>query len=337
MLFARPVRRDDIDAVLGLKAMAGPGFTSLAVNDDIIAARIEKSVHSFSTAVDAPGEQAYILILEDSDTGEVCGMSAIKAQIGVKDPFFNFKILNVAQKSKVAGKRFDMEVLLLVNEYAGASEVGTLFVPARMRGTGAGRLVSQSRYMLMATDLQRFGGRTVSELRGTVDDNGKAPFWDAIGRKFFQMDFSEADHISAEQDNQFILDLMPKYPIYADLLPKAAQDAMGCVHAAGQGALRLLEQEGFRYDRVIDIFDGGPSVSAPTADIRTVRDSRVLPIKAAKKAGKKTTLLCNNRVEDFRTVMGNIDIENGEAYLTPDLLNALKLDTGDTVRLWVKS
>ena len=58
------------------------------------------------------------------------------------------------------------------------------------------------------------------------------------------MDFNEADHISAEQDNQFILDLMPKYPIYAALLPKAAQEVMGQTHPAGIGARRFLEKEG---------------------------------------------------------------------------------------------
>ncbi len=63
----------------------------------------------------------------------------------------------------------------------------------------------------------------VSELRGVVGPDGVSPFWEALGRHFFKMDFSEADRLSATTDNQFILDLMPKYPIYADLLPEARE------------------------------------------------------------------------------------------------------------------
>ena len=173
----------------------------------------DNAVRSFAGDADVTPDHLYLLLLEDSSTGQIVGMSAIKAQIGMRDPFFNFRILNVAQKSAVTNRRFDMEVLMLVNEYAGASEVGTLFVSPDQRGTGAGRLISQARYMFMAGHPTRFSDRVVSELRGEVDDDGNSPFWEAIGRKFFHMDFVEADNFSAEKDNQFILDLMPKYPI----------------------------------------------------------------------------------------------------------------------------
>jgi arginine N-succinyltransferase len=35
----------------------------------------------------------------------------------------------------------------------------------------------------------------------------------------------------------------------------------------------MLEEEGFTFDRYIDIFDGGPTVICPTDRIRTVRES----------------------------------------------------------------
>ena len=267
MLVARPATTADFDDLVALANKAGPGFTSLAVGEGALRRRLEKSEKSFSGKTDISPNHVYLLMLEDSKAGKVCGMSAIKAQIGLRDPFFNFRILKIAQRSKVTHSRFDMEVLILVNEYAGATEVGSLYVTPDMRGTGAGRLISQARYMLMAADPDRFANRVISELRGHVDETGYSPFWEAIGRKFFQMDFNEADHISAEQDNQFILDLMPKYPIYAALLPDEAQAVMGQTHPAGEGARRYLEGEGFRYNGVIDIFDGGPSVSAPRDDI----------------------------------------------------------------------
>ena len=49
---------------------------------------------------------------------------------------------------------------------------------------------------------------------------------------------------------------------------------MGQPHPTGRAALRMLEHEGFAFDRYIDIFDGGPTVTAQTDQIRTIREAR---------------------------------------------------------------
>jgi arginine N-succinyltransferase len=338
MMRARAARAEDLGDILRLAALAGPGFTSLAVGEEKLTERLSKSLKSFTGPDEISPDHFYLLLLELD--GEIIGLSAIKAQIGMRDPFFNFRILNVAQKSNAARKRFDMDVLVLVNDYTGASEVGSLFVTKGQRGSGAGRLISQARYMLMAAAPERFSDRVISELRGHVSDQGESPFWEAIGRKFFHMDFAQADHISAEQDNQFILDLMPKYPIYTALLSPQAQAVIGQTHPAGIGARRLLEAEGFRYDGMIDIFDGGPSMSAPRNDIRTVRDSRLLKIKASEKAlesgGPLTALVSNNEVETFSCVLTSLSFTGSDINLPPSALAALGLKAGDIARVWIK-
>ena len=337
MLFARPATTSDFDALVDLARQAGPGFTSLAVSDEQLFGRLKKSEKSFGGETGISPDHVYLLMLEDTATGKITGMSAVKAQIGIRDPFFNFRILKIAQKSEVTHRRYDMDVLILVNEYAGATEVGSLFVTPDMRGTGAGRLISQSRYMLMAADPERFGDGVISELRGHVDETGFSPFWEAIGRQFFLMDFNEADQISAEQDNQFILDLMPKYPIYAALLPKAAQDVMGQTHPAGIGARRFLEKEGFRYNGVIDIFDGGPSVSAPREDIRTVRDSRVEHVARIGDAeAPLLALVSNDRVSGFRCVLDKVGFDGDDLIISDNAAAALGVKKGEPVRFWIK-
>lgn len=338
MLVVRPIRSGDYDMFIDLAKKAGAGFTSLAVSHDILKERLSKSLSTFSDISTISPDHLYLLVIEDTDKGQIVGLSAIKAQVGLRDPFFNFRILNVAQNSAVTNRRFDMEVLILVNEYAGASEVGTLFVSPDMRGTGAGRLISQARYMLIANCPERFGSMVISELRGRVDDDGVSPFWEAIGRKFFHMDFTEADHISAEKDNQFILDLMPKHPIYAELLPDAAQEVMGKTHPAGKGAKRYLEAEGFRYNGVIDIFDAGPSMSVPRDDIRTVRESRVVKLNTIEMVSPKalTALISNNKVDGFRCVMDKLEFDGEVALVSPVVLEALNLNVGDAARIWIK-
>jgi len=338
MLVVRPAISKDIDSICDLAELAGAGFTSLAVGREALKKRLSKSVKSFAGPDEISPDNVYLLILEDSSNNDVVGMSAVKAQIGVRDPFFNFRILNVAQKSEVTHSRFDMRVLVLVNEYAGASEVGTLFVKEEWRGANAGRLISQARYMLMASAPNRFGEQVISELRGQVSDTGASPFWDGLGRKFFRMDFNAADKISAEKDNQFILDLMPKHPIYVDLLPDEAREVIGQTHKDGAGARRYLEAEGFRYSGVIDIFDAGPSFSAPLSDLRTIRDSRLFEFRSISSTEDAviTALISNDKLNDFRCVLTKIYFDGTIVEIHDGVVKALDLLPDDKPRIWIK-
>ena len=338
MLIVRPIKQSDADDLIRLARLAGPGFTSLAVSDDDLRARVKKSLASFKAKIDTPGDQAYLLVLEDTDKNQIVGMSAVKAQVGYNKPFFSFKLLNIVQSSNAADRLFNMEVMLLVNEYTGSSEVGTLFVEPRMRGTGAGRLIAQSRYMLIAAGPERFAENFISELRGRVDENGYSPFWEALGRKFFQMDFAEADKITAKTDNQFITDLMPKYPIYTTLLSDEAQAVIGRAHKDGAGARRLLRDEGFRYEKFVDIFDAGPTVAAPRDQIRTVKDSHVLKVKIYDRVTPTPThraLVSNNKVSGFRSIYTKkCSFTKEHVCLEADIVAALEVKPGDEVRVF---
>ena len=338
MLVVRPAKFSDLDAICNLAKLAGPGFTSLAVGREALSKRLEKSVKSFEGPSAITPAHVYILMLEDTDKKDVVGMSAVKAQVGINDPFFNFRVLKTAQKSSVTGSRFDMEVLVLVNEYAGATEVGSLFVKDGYRGSGAGRLISQARYMLMAAETERFGEQIISELRGDVNETGESPFWDAIGRKFFRMDFKEADQISAEKDNQFILDLMPKHPIYVALLPDAAREVIGKTHSAGVGARHYLEAEGFRYDGTIDIFDAGPSLKVPRDELRTIRYSRIEKLNIATDGQELNlkAMVSNDTLADFRCVLTDIGFIENHLLVKPNILKLLNLSEGDDARIWIK-
>jgi len=336
MLVVRPADIDDLDGLVELARLAGPGFTSLAVGAADLQARLHRSVKSFAAQLSEPGDQIYLLMLEDQASGEVVGISAVKARVGATKPFFSFKILNIAQSSSVANRHFDMQVMLLVNEYSGSSEVGTLFIKSKMRGTGAGRLISQARYMLIAGAPERFAKKVISELRGRVDAKGYSPFWESLGRKFFKMDFDEADKITAETDNQFITDLMPKYPIYTALLPEDAQAVVGQTHPDGIGARRLLEAEGFRYEECVDIFDAGPTMVAPREHMRTVRDSQLLRagVLESQKPNRKA-LISNNQTSGFRAVFTDIRFEDDNVLLSAETLSALQANIDDPLRVFV--
>ena len=334
MLIARAAKRTDIDELIALAKSAGTGFTSLAVPPEQLEERLVKSETAFAAQISRQTEDTYQLMLEDTETGHIVGCSAVKAMVGVSKPYWDFKIITMAQHSAEADRRFDMDAMLLVNDFAGATEVGTLFVSEAGRGTGAGRLAAQSRYLLMAADRPRFGEKVLAELRGVVRDDGSSPFYDCVSRPFFKMDFAEADQLSASTDNQFILDLGPKHLIYMDLLPPDVRAVVGQTHAVGVGARKLLEWEGFHYDRYIDIFDGGPLVSTWTENVRTIRESRQYTVRAATPHGGVQGLLSTDRFDNFRTTRTTVILDGDVIGVDFETLQALDLCEGDRVRFW---
>jgi arginine N-succinyltransferase len=335
MLVIRPIRGDDFAALKELARLAGPGFTSLQLGEEALAGRLETSLASFAAPVTEPGGEIYLIVLEDSDSAKVVGVGSIKAQIGVKVPFFSFRRTTLAQCSSEVGRRFDMDALFAVNELAGATEVGTLYVRADARGQGAGRLVAKSRYLLMAGAPERFGQLVIAELRGVVDANGHSPFWEAVGRQFFRMDFNEADRLSA-MDYQFISDLLPTHPIYMDLLPESARNVVGVAHPEGAAARRLLEAEGFRHRGLVDVFDAGPVMTALKERIRTYRKSMRVRVRIVETAlaGAVTGIAATERLPDFRSCFARLSIDGDEARIDEATARALDLATGDVARIW---
>lgn len=325
----------DLEGFKQLREIAGPGFTSLMLDDKAMAAKLALSEQSFASAATTVGAERYFIALEQIATGALAGCCGVKATIGETPPFFNFRMFTEAQSSSAVSRRFDMRVLIGVNDFTGCSEVGSLFVRPEHRAAGVGRALAQNRYMLMASQPQRFRTQVVSELRGVVSPDGSSPFWEAVGRHFFRMDFAEADKLSATTDNQFILDLMPQHPIYVDLLPQDAREVIGQCHKDGEGARKLLEWEGFAFSNVVDIFDGGPLMSVQRDNIRTLREARRLKIQpTSHPIPGRRALIAVPRIQDYRCVSAHADVANGLAQVDPAVLAALKLDAGADVLVW---
>jgi arginine N-succinyltransferase len=193
----------------------------------------------------------------------------------------------------------------------------------------------------MAAEPERFGTKVLAELRGVVDNEGRSPFWECLGRHFFRMDFTEADRLSATTDNQFILDLMPKYPIYVDLLPPEAREVIGRCHSDGVGAYKLLQWEGFEFDRTVDIFDGGPLVTVQRRHIRTIQESRRVRFEAGdvdSDPAAKQGLASSDMMPEFRVSLAKSILKDPQtAVVSPDTLALLKLKPGSEGRIWQRS
>ena len=333
MLVVRPAGPADLDSLLELAILSGPGFTSLPEDPDVLSDRLELSQASF-TGRAAPQEAWYTLMLEDGDTGDVDGVGSVKAAVGIKRPFFSFRVVNNTSLSPSLNLRLEHQTLVLVNECRGWSEVGSLFLKADRRKGGAGRLLSQSRYMLIGAGRELFDEMVLAELRGVFTPDGACPFWDHVAHKFFPMEFDDADRMTGSTDKQFIVDLSPRHPIYVDLLPEPARAVIGKVHPQGVPAMALLESEGFRPNGLIDIFDAGPTVSCARDDIRTVRDARVLTAEINDAVDADLpALISTDSIAAFRAVRAKADIMGDTVRLTAEAAEALKIKAGATVRV----
>jgi len=333
MLVIRPAGPDDLDHLLELAILSGPGFTSLPEDPDQLSERLDLSRDSFAGTLD-PKARWYTLMMEETDTGDVDGIASVKAAVGLNRPFFSFRVVNHASSSPSLNIRLEHQTLQLVNECTGWSEVGSLFLKADRRKGGAGRLLSQSRYMLIGAQPELFAETVLAELRGVFTPDGACPFWDHVAHKFFPMPFDQADMMTGSTDKQFILDLAPRHPIYVDLLPEPARAVIGKVHPQGVAAMALLESEGFRPNGLIDIFDAGPTVSCPRDHIRTVRDARRLTVAITDDVeAELPSLISTDSIPAFRAVRARAAIAGDTVHLTPDVAEALKVGAGDTVRV----
>ncbi|WOI11101.1 arginine N-succinyltransferase [Thalassospira lucentensis] len=335
MMRVRPARMSDLDRLVDLASSASKGLTTLPANRDVLEARITESIEAFGADIDGPGGESYFMVLEDTANGKVAGTCAIYAGVGLSKAFYNYKILKLTQYSHELNVTVTSRLLTLVNDYQGATEVGTLYLDPDYRKDGNGQLLARSRYLLMGCFKERFSKMVMAEMRGWQDENGKSPLWEALGSHFFNIPFPDADYISGIGNNQFIADLMPKYPIYIEMLPKAAQDVIGKTHDETRPALNLLKKEGFRFSNAVDIFDGGPCVDVRLDDIRTIRHSKIATIRKIvdRSPSMERHLACTLELRGYQASWLYMTVVNGtHVDLDRDQAEILGLHAGDQIR-----
>jgi len=334
MIVVRAVNRNDLDALLALAGETGPGLTTFKPDRDALAARIERSNKTIEGRAGAH-EAGYLFVMEDTATRDVAGVCGIEAQVGLEQPFYNYRVSTVVHASQELGVWTKMSLLNISHDLTGYAEVCSLFLSPRYRAHGVGGLLSRSRFMFMAQFRDRFPERVCAELRGHFDADGTSPFWRAVGSHFYQIDFNAADYLSAHGRKSFLAELMPRYPVYADLLPGEAQAVIGVTHRDTAPARKMLEAEGLRYQNHVDIFDAGPVLECHVNDLRTVRESVVVPVVIGHAGGGegRRSLVSTTSLAGFRVGVAPGFAERGAMGLTADDAAALGLREGEPVRV----
>lgn len=336
MLVVRPIAMSDYDALHTCAVESGHGFTSLPVNQELLTNRITHSEYSFSKPnVTEPGDEGYLMVGFDSESGEVAGTTGIEAAVGWDMPCYSYHISTIVHSSPKLGVNNVVKLLTFGNNYTGCSEICTLYLRPAFRQGLNGRLMSKCRFLMMAEHPERFSKIIFAEMRGVSDEHGNSPFWQWLQEHFFSIDFTMADYLTGIGKKGFIADLMPKLPIYINLLSKEAQAVIGQVHEKTRPALALLEKEGFTCRNYVDIFDAGPSVECDLRNIESVRDSVRAKVEVAAHSSSQTFLMCNSSFEQFRATAAKAahNRESGTVIIAPDVASALQVETGDWVRI----
>lgn len=335
MLVMRPAQVADLQQVQRLAADSPVGVTSLPDDAERLREKILASEASFAAEVSFNGEESYFFVLEDSETGRLVGCSAIVASAGFSEPFYSFRnetFVHASRELKIHNK---IHVLSLCHDLTGNSLLTSFYVERDLVNTPIAELNSRGRLLFMASHPERFADAVVVEIVGYSDEQGQSPFWNAIGRNFFDLDYTEAEKLSGLKSRTFLAELMPHYPIYVPLLPDDAQEAMGQVHPRAQITFDILMRDGFESDNYVDIFDGGPALHARTSGIRSIAQSRQVPVRIGEGGkGNRGYLVTNGQLQDFRAVVAELDWVPGKPVtLNQETAEALGIGEGASVRL----
>lgn len=335
-MIIRSARLSDLPALLTLSKSLPGGMTSMPCNRDSWQKKLTLVEQSFA-ARPAPSEISeaiYFFVLEDTQTGAIVGTSAMHTGVGLNKPFYNYKLSRHLSKSEQLGITVKSSTLSLCNDFTGETELVSLFLNADYRQGKVGQFLSRTRFMFIRDFSEYFANLVFAEIRGWFDANGNSPFWDNLGKKFFDMPFLKADFISAVNGYQFISDLMPRFPIYLELLPEEAVEVIGKPNRDSAAAKKILEKEGFRYQGLIDIFDAGPVVQCEQSHIESVNQTQDYGLagylaEASITDAEIDCIVSNRRFDDFRAVMGKVRVHDDNAVsITAAAADALNVQPG---------
>lgn len=324
----RPVREDDADALFHLVGSIGHGLTSLPNDPDFLAHRIDDSLRAFDPRVHKPGGEIYLFVLEEIASGRIIGTSGILSRVGGFDPFYTYTIREAVHAFEPLQIRRRLQSLHLTKSHKGPTEICSLFLDREFRNGGLGRLLSLSRFCFMKAFPERFDDEVIAELRGFIDDTNRSPFWEAVGVRFFEKDYYTADILSGLGEKAFIEALMPKFPIYINLLPEDARAVIGKVHPQTEAARRILLNEGFRETEEVDIFDAGPLLKAGMHDLASWKAARPARLIAGDPhPDRAVDAIVTNRSLNFRALLAAIEFtpENG-VLVSPEVIGLVSPD-----------
>jgi arginine N-succinyltransferase len=349
MILLREIQENDLDALERFAQI--PGFINLPNDKEMLRDKILSSIASFRNPAPAKTEGKiegkYIFVAEDIENHRVLGTSMIAAQHGTADsPHFYFEVSTEEKFSETINTGFIHGTLKLKYDTNGPSEIGGLVLDPEHRNSEArvGRQISFVRFLYLGLNKNRFRRKLLAELLPPLNKKGQSPLWEAIGRRFTNMDYWEADQL-CQKSKEFIFSLFPSGKIYTTFLPAEARNAIGRVGRDTEPVLHMLKKIGFAYKNQVDPFDGGPHLwsnvddllplkklntyvlapSAKTENAASAESGLITPAKPAVRGGFRAVAV-QAVIQD-----GKLTLPDGSPEVLEELHSVLGLSPGDGV------
>lgn len=314
MYILRNAVEEDLEQIFELSQLKV--FINLPSDIKVLEHKIENSLRSFQSPSKKLEDNIYVFVLEDTETSRILGVSLIHGKHGTEqEPHFYLTVAQEHKYSNSLNTGFIHGTLKFGHNPDGHTEIGGLILEPGHRGSPfkLGKALSFARFLYIAQNQDHFTDEIHVELMPPFDSNGNSPLWEAIGRKFLNMDYTEADVLS-RRNKEFILSLFPSETIYETLLPLVARDAIGKVGNETLPVKRMLESIGFEYTNEVDPFDGGPHYRAKKEDITLIKNAIEYQLEFEDVRG--------NSPEERELFMINIDHKKYQFYAS--ILSARK-------------
>lgn len=341
MILLREIQERDLEALERFSQI--PGFINLPNDRDLLREKILKSISSFQDQSPGKYDGKYLFVAEDLEKRRILGTSMIAGQHGtVESPHFYFEVGSEEKFSETISTGFIHGTLKLKYDTNGPSEIGGLVLDPEYRNSEhrIGRQISFVRFLFLGLNRSKFKRKILAELLPPLNKKGQSPLWEAIGRRFTNMDYWEADQL-CQKNKEFIFSLFPSGKIYTTFLPAEARNAIGKVGKETEPVLHMLKKIGFEYKGQIDPFDGGPHLWANVDDLLPVKKIGQLTFDGNQDTGaevpRESGLLCRlpQRPGEFRAVAVHGLVKNGRIHVLDPaghmVRGVLGLNTDDPV------
>jgi arginine N-succinyltransferase len=341
MILLREIQERDLDALERFAQI--PGFINLTTDKDALRDKIKRAQLSFKDQLKNKMEGKYIFVAEELESHRVLGTSMIASQHGTTEsPHFYFEVGNEEKFSDTISTGFIHGTLKLKYDTNGPSEIGGLVMDPEHRNAEArlGRQISFVRFLYLGLHKNRFKRKVLAELLPPLNAKGQSPLWEAIGRRFTNMDYWEADTL-CKKNKEFIFSLFPSGKMYTTFFPADARNAIGKVGKDTEPVLHMLKKIGFTYKSQVDPFDGGPHLWANVDEILPVQKianyTYVPAAEAITGVAHESGLLCKvqQKVGEFRAVAVQVLKKDGKLSVhepkSEDVASVLGLASGEPV------
>jgi arginine N-succinyltransferase len=329
----RSVREEDLEELYRLSNLVY--FINLPSERDILKEKIRLSIASFNGTIEDKFAREYIFVLENAENRQLVGTSMVIARHGSPDsPHMYFQLKEIQKYSETIHTGFIHKVLQLKFDTDGPTEIGGLVIDPNFRGHSAklGRQLSYARFLFIKMKRRWFKNYILSELMPPLTENDESILWEAVGRRFTNLSYQEADILS-RKNKEFCTSLFPRGDIYTCLLSGEVRDSIGKVGAGAEPVKHMLERIGFRWKEHIDPFDGGPHYWAETDKVEIIKATKRLTVsrEPLKRKGKEQALCGFFSQNEFICKQTHYDIGRRGVYLPKNTLELTGLTPNSPV------